>query len=125
MGTAMDLDTLYRRAVESWTDRVRAVDPDQWEGPTPCTDWNVRALVNHVVGEDLWTGPLMRGSTIEEVGDRLDGDLLGEDPVSTAVAAAAEAVAEVAGTLSDDGTVHLSYGEESMSEYVRRSSPTT
>ena len=56
--TVMELDTLYRRAVESWTDQVRAVAPDQWKGPTPCTDWNVRALVNHVVGEDLWTGPL-------------------------------------------------------------------
>ena len=53
-------------------------------------------------------------------GRPLDGDLLGEDPVRTAVAAAAEAMAEVAGTLSDDGTVHLSYGEESMSEYVRQ-----
>ena len=117
---AMDLETLYRRAVESWTDRARAVDPDRWDARTPCTDWTVRELVNHVVGEDLWTGPLMNGSTIEEVGDRFDGDLLGDDPVATAVAAAEEAVTAVAGTLSDTGTVHLSYGEESMAEYVRQ-----
>ena len=73
-----------------------------------------------MVGEDLWTGPLMNGSTIEEVGDRFDGDLLGDDPIASADAAASEAVAAVAGTLSDDGTVHLSYGEESMAEYVRQ-----
>ena len=118
--TPMDLDTLYRRAVDSWTDRVRQVDTDQWDAATPCTDWTVRELVNHVVGEDLWTGPLMNGSTIEEVGDRFDGDLLGDDPIASADAAASEAVAAVAGTLSDDGTVHLSYGEESMAEYVRQ-----
>ena len=116
----MDIEALYSRAVTSWTERVAAVGRDQWEQPTPCSDWNVRALVNHVVGEDLWTGPLMRGSTIEEVGDRFDGDLLGPDPVTKALAAAEDALAAVAETLTTDGTVHLSYGEESMAEYVHQ-----
>ena len=74
----MDQETAYRRSVEGWTARVEAVGPDQWALPTPCADWDVRTLVNHVVGEDLWTGPLMRGETMEEVGDRFDGDQLGE-----------------------------------------------
>src|SRR3954465_5133112 len=84
----MDLDTLYRRTVDVWTDRVKGVGPDQWDGPTPCSGWSVRELINHVVGEDLWTVPLVGGSTIEEVGDRFDGDVLGDDPVGTAVEAA-------------------------------------
>ena len=53
----MDLETLYRRTVEGWTARVEAVGPDQWAAPTPCEDWDVRTLVNHVVGEDAWTEP--------------------------------------------------------------------
>ncbi len=114
----MDLETLYRRTVESWTARVEAVGPDQWDAPTPCEEWDVRTLVNHVVGEDVWTEPLMRGSTIEEVGDRFDGDLLGEDPRSAARDAAAEAVRAVAQTLPTQGQVHLSYGDEDMAEYV-------
>ena len=65
----MDVAELHRRTVETWTARVRAVAPDQWDGPTPCTDWNVRELVNHVVGEDAWTVPLMRGASMDEVGD--------------------------------------------------------
>ena len=79
-GAPMDLNTLYHRTVECWADRVNAVTDDQWDAPTPCRDWTVRDLVNHVVGEDRWTEPLVEGRTIAEVGDSLDGDLLGDDP---------------------------------------------
>jgi uncharacterized protein (TIGR03086 family) len=116
----MDLNTLYARTVEGWAERVNAVPPDRWDDPTPCRDWSVRDLVNHVCGEDLWTAPLVGGSTIEEVGDRLDGDLLGPDPISTALAAAREATRAVAGTLPQGGTVHLSYGDERLEEYVHQ-----
>lgn len=114
----MDQETVYRRTVDGWTARVEAVGPDQWALPTPCADWDVRALVNHVVGEDLWTGPLMQGSTMEEVGDRLDGDLLGDDAREAAREAAAGAVRVVGETLPTRGKVHLSYGDEDMEEYV-------
>lgn len=114
----MDLETLYRRTVQSWTERVQTVGPGQWGAATPCTDWDVRALVNHVVGEDLWTEPMMRGATIKEVGDRFDGDLLGADPQESALDAAAVATRAVADTLPSHGTVHLSYGDEKMDEYV-------
>ena len=114
----MDLEMLYRRSVESWTDRLLTVGPEQWEAATPCADWDVRALVNHVVGEDLWTEPLMRGETIEDVGDRLDGDLLGPDPREAALDAAERATRVVAEMLPTKGKVHLSYGDEDMTEYV-------
>ncbi len=84
----MDLNTLYHRTVEAWADRVNAVDPGQWDDPTPCRDWTVRDLVNHVVGEDAWTVPLVEGKTIADVGSTLDGDLLGDDPVRAALDAA-------------------------------------
>jgi uncharacterized protein (TIGR03086 family) len=116
----MDLSTLYRRTMECWAVRVNAVRPEQWEDPTPCRDWTVRDLANHVVGEDLWTVPLAQGRTIEEVGDRFDGDLLGEDPIATALHAAAEAESEVASRLPHGGKVHLSYGLEDLGEYVRQ-----
>ena len=114
----MELNRLYQKTVESWTDRVNALAPDQWDKPTPCQEWNVRQLINHVVGEDRWTGPLMRGSTIADVGDRLDGDLLGDDPIHAALTAASESTDAVAETLPQNGVVHLSYGEERMDEYV-------
>ena len=116
----MDLTTLHRRTVETWTARVGAVAEDQWDRPTPCSEWSVRDLVNHVAGEDLWTVPLMRGATIADVGDRLDGDLLGDQPQDSARTAADEAVTVVGETLPQHGQVHLSYGDESMDEYIRQ-----
>jgi uncharacterized protein (TIGR03086 family) len=116
----MDLKMLHRRSVESWQRYLNGVGADQWGLPTPCTDWDVRALVNHIVGEELWTGPLLDGMTIAEVGDRFDGDLLGDDPQAAGRAASAEAVAAVDAKLSGIDTVHLSYGDEDPNEYVRQ-----
>ena len=116
----MDVEELHRRTVEIWAERLRAVEADTWDRPTPCTDWSVRDLVNHVVGEDAWTVPLMNGRTIEDVGDSLDGDLLGDDPIGTGTRSAAEAVTSVAERLPAGEPVHLSYGEESGEEYVRQ-----
>lgn len=109
---------LYRRTVEGWNDLVGRIGQDQWAEPTPCAGWTVHDLVNHVAGEDLWTVPLVEGKTIEEVGDRFDGDLLGDAPASVALDAAGAALALVGERLPQGGTVHLSYGEERLEEYV-------
>jgi uncharacterized protein (TIGR03086 family) len=116
----MDLDMLYRGTVEAWNAQVAEVRSGDWDRPTPCRDWTVRDLVNHVAGEDLWTVPLVQGSTIEEVGDRFDGDVLGDDPISKALDAARAAVSAVDARLPEGGTVQLSYGEERLEEYVRQ-----
>ncbi len=116
----MDLNTLYARTVEFWAERVNAVPPDRWGDPTPCRGWSVRDLVNHVCGEDLWTVPLVEGRTVAEVGDRFDGDLLGDDPIGTALAAASAATRAVAVALPAGGVVHLSYGDEPIEEYLHQ-----
>ena len=116
----MDLIDLYRRSVAGFTDRVRQVRPDQWSAPTPCTDWDVRALVNHVVFEERWIRPLLAGATVEEVGDRFDGDLLGADPAGAAAGAADDADAAVTGPGALDRTVHLSFGDFPAADYLRQ-----
>ena len=116
----MDAVSLHQRAVEHWAVRVAAVRDDQWDDPTPCAEWSVRDLVNHVVAEELWTVPLLRGSTIQEVGSKFDGDVLGEDPSGRARSAADEAVAAADAVVPGGGRVQLSYGEEDMGEYIRQ-----
>jgi uncharacterized protein (TIGR03086 family) len=114
----MDINTLYHRTVECWATRLNAVTADQWNDPTPCSEWNVRDLVNHVVGEDLWTVPLMEGRTVGQVGSSLDGDVLGEDPIRAGLEAAKNAVSVVAERLPHGDAVHLSYGDEDPKEYI-------
>ncbi|MDX6284039.1 MAG: hypothetical protein QOH03_5110 [Kribbellaceae bacterium] len=116
----MDIVELHRRAVAEFVRQVGAVRADQWGDPTPCEDWTVRDLVNHVVGEERWTVPLMAGRTIEEVGDSLDGDLLGDDPAVAAKQAAGAAQEALAEGIPRDAIVLLSYGEESAAEYAHQ-----
>ena len=114
----MDAATLHRRTVDHWQRALASVGPDDWQRATPCAGWDVRDLVNHVVGEELWTVPLVQGSTIDEVGDRFDGDVLGDDPVARGQEAADAAVATVEDRAPSGGKVHLSYGDEDLDEYL-------
>lgn len=116
---AVEATTLHRRTVELWQSRLAAVGAGQWGAATPCSEWDVHALVNHVVGEELWAVPLLGGATIAEVGDRFQGDVLGPDPHGTARRAAVDAT-EAAAQVPAAATVHLSYGEEKAEEYLRQ-----
>src|SRR5260370_40835851 len=51
---------LLARALDATGDLVAGVRDDQWDAPTPCTGWNVRHLVNHVVGGNLAFPSLLR-----------------------------------------------------------------
>jgi uncharacterized protein (TIGR03086 family) len=88
------------------------------EPPTPLPGWTVSQLVNHLVKEERWTPPLLAGATIEEVGSRFDGDLLGDDPVAAFDGAAAAALAVVRAEGALGGTVHLSFGDHPAREYA-------
>jgi uncharacterized protein (TIGR03086 family) len=112
------LVALFRRNADQFGRRVDAIGDDQWTAPTPCSEWDVRTLVNHVVGEQLWAPPLMGGQTIADVGDRYDGDVLGSDPKATWRNAIAPSIESFAAPGALDGTVHLSYGDEAAAEYL-------
>ena len=116
----MALIDLYRQSVAAFADRVGEVGPDQWTAPTPCPDWDVRGLVNHVVSEELWSVPLFAGATIAEVGDRFAGDLLGDNPALHAAEAGEDARAAVGETGALERAIHLSFGDTSAIEYVHQ-----
>jgi uncharacterized protein (TIGR03086 family) len=113
-----DIPELFRQAVERFGDSVDAIPAAGWTGPTPCTEWNVRDLVNHLASECRWMPPLFAGATIAEVGDALDGDLLGDDPVEAWREAGAGAVAAVAAPGAMEQTVHLSFGDVDGNRYA-------
>jgi uncharacterized protein (TIGR03086 family) len=45
----VDIIDRYEEVAGGFTARLDAVTDDQWTNPTPCTDWNVRQLVEHVI----------------------------------------------------------------------------
>lgn len=48
------------------TPRLNAIATSDWEKATPCTEWNVRQLVNHVVGLHHRVARLVRGGSRDE-----------------------------------------------------------
>jgi len=40
----------HRRACAGWATVVGGVEPGRWEVPTPCSEWDAGALVEHVIG---------------------------------------------------------------------------
>lgn len=114
---AMDT-ALMTEAMDGFEQRLHTVDATRWNAPTPCGEWDVRTLVNHVVAELLWVPPLLDGKTIAEVGDRFEGDILSDDPLAawTSAATAAQAAASQPGT--QKRTVHLSFGDFPGTEYL-------
>lgn len=115
----MSARRLYARAVATFDAALRAVPADRYAAATPCAGWDVRALVNHVVGEDLWAAELLAGRTIADVGAALDGDLLGADPLAAwadSMGTAGKALDEAAA----DAVVALSVGPTPVDEYLRQ-----
>jgi uncharacterized protein (TIGR03086 family) len=107
---APDIAELHRRALESTGKILAGVGPGQWAAPTPCDQWDVRALVSHLVSGNLWAAELAAGKSIEEVGTCLDGDLLGTDPLGAYDASATAAAAAFAMPGALTAPCAVSYG---------------
>jgi uncharacterized protein (TIGR03086 family) len=102
---------------------VAAVDGRQWDQPTPCSDWTVRQLVNHLVGGNRLTARVVRGEPLpppDQLGRRGHVDQLGDDPAGAYRSTADEVLAALsvpgaldrtytlpAGTLPGPGVAHL------------------
>jgi uncharacterized protein (TIGR03086 family) len=113
-----DMVALFTKATEEFNEAVHAIKDDQWTGSTPCTEWDVRALLRHLVYEVLWMPPLLAGQTIEQVGDRFEGEILGDDPVGAWDAASAAAVESVQKPGAMEVITHLSFGDTPGEEYT-------
>src|SRR5690242_16340231 len=65
-GAMSDQVDLYKRAMAEFDRRVQAIQPSQWGSQTACSEWDVRALVRHLVYENVWVPPLFEGETIAQ-----------------------------------------------------------
>ena len=136
----MDERKLYRLCADEFAARARRIG-DRWDAPTPCAGWDVRALVRHVVEEELWAPPLLAGATIADVGDRFAGDQVGRGDEAGAHGSTGPSRSESPGVVTPvddplgaferahtaaltavdeapDRDVHLSFGDTPRAEYT-------
>jgi uncharacterized protein (TIGR03086 family) len=73
----MDIVALYERALDQAGQIVAGVSPDQFGLPTPCSEWDVRTLLEHVVGGNWNSAAIAEGTPPQRGGT--DG-LLGNNP---------------------------------------------
>src|SRR4051812_26988953 len=101
MSDELDLPAVHAAALSSTGQIVVAIPASSLDQASPCQGWSMRDLLNHVVSGNWWAAELGAGRTIAEVGDRLDGDVLGPDPTAAyeTSAAAAAAVFRVEGAM--------------------------
>jgi len=110
----------YLKSLNSSIGFVSAVADSAWGNDTPCTDWNVKDVVNHIVYENVWMVALFNGRTIEEVGDEFDGDLVGNDPAGVYERTANGVKAVLAEPDAMSRTCQISSGPVSGAEYSKQ-----
>lgn len=96
------------RAFASTRAVLENVKADQLDDQTPCSEWKVRELLNHIIGGAHWFGLSTEAGTAADLGDRdwTDGDL-----VATFDEGARRAVAAFDAPGAQEKLVKLPFGE--------------
>ncbi|MGO8864740.1 MAG: TIGR03086 family metal-binding protein [Acidimicrobiales bacterium] len=104
---------LIKRVISSTDQVVRGTEPSQLGLPSPCEEWTVRDVINHITGgATMFAVCVEEGSVPDELlGQLMSADNLGDDYVGAWESASSRAVAafEVPGAL--DKMVKLPFGE--------------
>jgi uncharacterized protein (TIGR03086 family) len=93
----------HQRAQDAFAGVLAHVSPDQFRAPTPCSEWTIRDLIEHVIGGNEHVGPWSGGPEVASI--RAD------DIVAAHRAAAAAAHQVFAGPDGMTTTFKLPFGE--------------
>ena len=87
----MDRAEQHRRALEQAAGRIAQVTPDQLSLTTPCGDWDLRALLNHMIGGNRRFAAVARGEAVGAATGEYP-PMFSDDPVSAFVESSHEIV---------------------------------
>jgi uncharacterized protein (TIGR03086 family) len=105
-------------ANDEFAQRLRLVGPADWRRPTPCAEWDVRALVDHVVGANVRYQLLLHGAPTEQVEATRAVDHLGDDALAAFVGTADGVVASFHEDGALDRVVHHVTGDRTGRELL-------
>jgi uncharacterized protein (TIGR03086 family) len=103
----MDVIATHAETLRTTQRVVDGVKPDQLDEPTPCSEWDVRALLAHMVGVNEVFAAAVRG---EEPGTGSEDDILGDDPAGAYRRSMEEALAAWSTPDVLEQTLHLPFG---------------
>jgi uncharacterized protein (TIGR03086 family) len=109
----MDEVATMHKVIEMTGTVVDNIEPSQLDNPTPCTEWTVRDLLNHITGGATMFGLCVRDGSVpdEKFGELMTGDNLGSDFKASFHTAAADAEESFAIPGAMDRIVKLPFGE--------------
>lgn len=114
----MNAKDLLSETVKAAGSCIKRINPAGLSNPTPCSDWDLKALVNHMIYELAWAPDLLAGKSVAEVGNKYDGDLLRDD-LTGSWQDVADAALTAVRTANVRTIVHLSYGDYPAEHYIR------
>ena len=107
----MEALELLQRAQREFARRVARVRPGDMSLPTPCPEWDVAALIRHVVGADHAYVAIMRGGSVEDFARVASAAEIGEKPAADFEASSAELLEEMGRPAELDRIVHHPIGD--------------
>ena len=107
----MDMDPLtrLRAGIEQAEEVISQIDPGQYDQPTPCTEWNVGQVINHMIGALAMFRDVAAHGEVDPA--LFSQDLIGDDAVKSLLTAGDAAVTGWAAPGKMDGMAKLPFGE--------------
>jgi len=105
----MNAIALHDRALDALGTTIERVDPSQFDDPTPCAEFDVRALLNHVIGGNYRFVAIARGeagAAVPATGDFVTDDAV--TPYRESAAALSQAWADPSVL---ERTAHMPFGD--------------
>lgn len=120
----MDGVELFSKCLAPATVVVKQVRPEHYANATPCADWHVGDLLDHLLGELRVVPKLLAGEKVEATTDE---DESGENVVdetdielSANWQAAADAAEAAGNEVDPDEIIHSARGDVSIDSYLRQ-----